>query len=211
MKKLMFAVIDNGMGLSSTKWAVSFAGALLYLRNVEIALFHCSYPYPDGAMNMVTAEFMESDCHELVTIDTDLEFQPHDLLNLISHEVPYVAGRYPQKVRELTYPLGTLTEANPFTDAEKLKANPLVEVAWVTRGFSKIHRAVFEAMAQPCNDLRWWDHPSTGRSHPEWWRNEVGGHNEDKNFCERYRSLGGRVLVDSRIIVRHEGRASYPL
>lgn len=210
MKKILFAIVDNGMGLVRSRWSVCFTTAVMSLRNVEMAFFPCSYPYPSGAMNLVTAAFMDSNYDRLVTIDADLVFQPHHLELLLSHDVPFIAGLYPKKEQGLVFPAVPLVD-NALEDAEALKATPVVEMEWVARGFTNIHRDVFDQIAQPCTGIQMWTHPENGREYPEWWQLEPGGHSEDMNFCHRYRSLGGRILLDSRCLVKHEGTAIYPL
>lgn len=210
-KKVLFAVIDNGMGLSRTTWAVSFASALAQLpAEVEkFAILHLSYPYPNGSMNMATALFMASEFDWLVTIDTDLVFEPQHLAFLLSHEVPFVAGLYPKKIPgTIEFPAGYIDGVNPFTDQDKLAINPLVELTWVARGFTLIHREVFSVVGE---HRPMWTHPQTNQMHPEWWTLLPGGHSEDLEFCEFYRSHGGRILVDSRCTVKHEGTAVYPI
>jgi hypothetical protein len=51
----------------------------------------------------------------------------------------------------------------------------------------------------------------TGRDQFVFWHPLPGGHSEDFHFCDLWRSAGGRVLVDSRILCKHEGSCAYPI
>ena len=197
--KLFFPIVDNGLGLSRTSWGVSmFAlGISSALDNCEITVESLSYPYPDGAMSIVTKLFMESDAERMITIDTDLIFTPRDVSMLLSHDVPFVAGIYPKKVRQLEFPIEPL---DPNTTPSELFApdpfapgvEPLVEVKSTARGFTNIHRSVFETCGSQ-------------------WKNMPDGSSEDFELCQRMRAAGIKVLIDQRILLRHEGSAVYPL
>jgi len=69
-----------------------------------------------------------------------------------------------------------------------------------------IHRSVFEAMEHesPIVDIE-------GAIMREYWRTLPGGHSEDKEFCQHWRKLGGKILVDQRLCVQHEGSVLYPI
>jgi len=204
---LFLPVIDNGMGLSRTSWAVCMmalcASPIFRDRRVEIQPF--SYPYPDGAMNAVTADFMRSGCDELLIIDTDVVFKPHDIEWLLSHEVEVVAGLYPKKKIGLEFPCQQLEgfdfSKNPF-------ANPLLPVKRVARGFMRIKRGVFTKLAQ-CTET--YDDVETGEKCFDFWRKLAGGHSEDFYFCDTWRAIGGVVYIDQRICTQHEGHALYPI
>src|SRR5580700_2342095 len=116
---LFFPVLDNGMGLSQTQWGISmFDAGLTVLRNHRVSHLSISYPYPDGACNIATAEFLKSPCDAMVIIDTDVIFSPEDLGYLLSHEEePFVAGLYPKKQPGLNFP------ASPLPGQEHVFAN----------------------------------------------------------------------------------------
>lgn len=204
--KLMLGVIDNGMGLSRTAWAVSMFGALAVLQDRKIVIQGLSFPYPDGAMNIMSERFMASDCDELCIIDTDLEFQPEHLAMLLSHDEPLVFGLYPLKEPGLKWP-AIFLESNPDPFSAE---GPLCEVAAAPKGFMRVHRSVFETM-RGSGLVDKFTHPQTGNEQYEYWRTLQGGHSEDFRFCQIWRELGGRVLIDKRICVNHLGSASYPI
>lgn len=165
-----------------------------------------SYPYPDGAQNIASASFMESGCERMVVIDTDEVFTPNDVAMLLSHDVPLVSGIYPLKRPGLEFPIVPLeSDPNPFAEDGRVD---LREVARCARGFLNVHRSVFELM-QP--HVEKYVCPEKGTEEFLYWKNLPGGHSEDFAFCDLYRKLGGKVMVDHRIRVKHEGSCSYPI
>jgi len=198
--RLFFPIIDNGMGLSQTAWAMSMIAAL---SGRAFSVQAISYPYPDGAMNVATADFLDGPFDEMVVIDTDVIFTREHLDMLLSHDVPLVFGLYPKKKPGLEWPVCSLDGENPFGGAE-----PLVEVECCARGFMRVRREVFESLR---DSVGTYVDAQTRKMNHEFWKCLPGGHSEDFQFCRLYRSIGGRVLVDQRIIAQHAGSAVYPI
>lgn len=173
----------------------------------DIDMRSISYPYPDGAMNLCSSDFMESKCDRMLVIDTDEVFQPQDVALLLSHNLPFVSGIYPKKKPGMEFPILPLdgrTCAEVFHKAQ----SPLVEVARCARGFLAVKREVFEAMAPHVPE---YDDPETGKKCRQFWRPLPGGHSEDYRFCDEYRAIGGQIWVDRRVAVQHIGSAVYPM
>lgn len=209
--KIFCPIIDNGMGLSRTSWAFSMIALSLSesFRKYSIVLQSISYPYPDGAMNIATDMFLQTDCDKMLTIDTDVVFPAIQVEWLLSHDVPFVAGIYPKKCPGLFLALETLDGENPFAENPNLPGiEPLVEVKRVARGFTVIDRSVFENLI-PSTPIEF--NAQTNSEMRSFWKNLPGCHSEDFNFCDKYRSIGGRVMVDQRCIARHEGSVIYPI
>lgn len=209
-KKLFFPIIDNGLGIARTTWAVSFAFACLsVLRKYEVTLQHISYPYCAGALNIASNDFLASGADEMVVIDTDIVFKPQQLEWLLGHDEPLVFGIYPKKEIGLKFPMEWLTEENPFAVNPLAEGvQPLVEVKRIARGFMRIARQAFEVVA---GNVPTYIDPQTQKECREFWGTLPGGHSEDFAFCDLWRAKGGRVLVDQRIVAQHEGTAVYPI
>jgi hypothetical protein len=169
-----------------------------------------SFPNPDGAMNMATEMFLETDCERMLVIDGDLIFTKRDVDLLLSHDVPLVFGCYPKRVIQWTL-CGSIFEdkPNPFApDPNEDGVNPLVEVDWMGKGFMSVHRSVFDELA-PSTPV--YNSLDTGKPIHEFWKSLPGGHSEDKQFCHAYRAIGGKVFCDQRIMLKeHQGQFSFP-
>lgn len=201
-KRIYLPIIDNGMGLVRSSYAFSLLAGFSG-RNIEID--RISYPYPDGSCNMATQNFLESGCDEMVIIDGDVVFSRHQIDLLLSHNEPLIFGVYPKKEIGLNFPCMALEGdvENPFS-----KDGDVCEVARTARGFMRVHRSVFEKMMP---HVEYYKDAQTGRMQYCFWKTLQGGHSEDFFFCDLWRSLGGKILIDKRCSVQHEGTAIYPI
>ncbi len=165
-----------------------------------------SHPDPSACMNLATASFLASGADRMVVIDGDHIFTPQDVGMLLSHDKPLVSGVYVKKVPGMEYPILPLDlETSPKTLFDKTAECP-VEVRCVPRGFISIHRSVFETLKPHV------PHYDEGEFQVGiYWQAIPGAMSEDFAFCELYRKHGGRVWLDQRIFVQHEGSAIYPL
>lgn len=181
-------------------------GALGNVRDHELTVGGFSYPYPDGAMNMASTSFLESDCDEMIVIDTDVVFPPSHLAMLLSHDEPLVFGLYPKKKPGLEFPVEPLDgDSEPFANDGR---PPLREVARCAKGFMRVNRSVFDKLKPHVEKI---ECAQTRRKQYLFWKTLPGGHSEDFAFCDLWRSIGGKILVDSRITCQHEGSALYPI
>jgi len=199
MKPIFYPVIDNGMGLSVTAWAVSMLGAMTHPR----IFAHISGPYCGYNMDLAVHYFLQTECDEMIVIDTDLVFTRDQLVMLMSHKEPLVFGLYPKRKIDFDLPIRTLPDnPEPFN-----APGPLCEVACAARGFMRVHRSVFEKMA-PHVPVH-----SDAENGPIriFWPLAPGGTSEDFAFCTAWRGMGGKILVDKRIIVQHAGQVLFPL
>src|SRR5215831_6947260 len=143
--KLFFPLIDNGMGLARAQWALSMCALCMadWFRSREVTMQCVSFPYPDGAMNLVTHDFLNhTDCDEMIVIDEDIYFQPQDVRMLMEHDLPLVFGLYPKKESGVVFPIVPLKDnPTPFKSDEIL-----CEVECCARGFMRVKREVFEKL-----------------------------------------------------------------
>lgn len=205
--KIFLPMIDNGMNLCRRSYAQCLLpgfGPRLKLGDIVIeAPF--SYPYPDGAMNIVTALFMNSDCDVMFNIDLDMDDWGADEVNRmleLSEQHPLVFAPYSKKRPGLELALtglipGSLPETGP---------DGLWRAAASARGFMCIRREVFEVMQPHCEK---YFEPQLNSEQFLYWQNMSGGHSEDFQFCERWRNLGGEIIVDPSLMPGHVGDFSF--
>ena len=141
----------------------------------------------------------------MLVIDTDEIFSPSHVDLLLSHDLPFISGIYPKKKPGLEFPIVPLSDnQNPFADSQPVP----VEVERCARGFLALDRSVFEQI-KPL--VPTYTDAETGRTQFLFWKCLQGGHSEDFAFCDLYRSIGGKIMVDRRILTQHEGSAVYPI
>ena len=201
-KMVFLPLIDNGGGSSRNSFLISYAAAFCG-RFVQMALISDSLA--GRARNKATADFLLSDCDEMVFIDGDIVFSRQNVDDLFSHDVELVAGAYP--IKQLKPRLCLHTLEDHVGDPEAI----LVPVKRAGTGFMRIHRSVFEKIRDAGLAPIYNNH---GR--PEWdfWQcGVVDGEylSEDWFFCDLWRKIGGTVWVDQRINLRHEGTCLYPV
>ncbi len=141
-------------------------------------------------------------CTDLVFIDTDVYWDGDDLLKLMSHEVPVVAGAYPFKNESGNFPLRWSSEG-------LLEEHGLWIVQAVTPGFLRIRRDALERMTQ---EMPWLEYKDVhgDADHPCYMffdnlHRHNGVYDEGYIFCERWRGVGGRVYLDPDIDLKHVG------
>jgi hypothetical protein len=220
--KIFLPILDNGGGSVKTAYMESVLQAF-GSGGYNVFIKRASDSHPNRGMNKITADFLESDCDEMLVIDGDIVFGRQQIDFLFEHDLPLVYGAYPKRQREMALCLCTLDGFVPDPAAK------LIEVRRAGRGFMRVHRKVFENMrALPGSTVagnvfaRFYE--NHGR--PEWsfWDSGVVGGSmsqlddgapewlsEDWLFCERARALGYRIMVDQRIHLGHVGDIQFPV
>jgi hypothetical protein len=189
-------------------------------------------PSVERARNVLTANFLASDCTHLLFIDSDIAFTPRDVMRIVSHDEDVVGGIYPLKTmdrevkwcgNQLALELNTApavpSATAPEVEPGAVRPDGLQEVGCIGTGFMCIARRAFEKiMAMDGEKIRYSQDWPPHREEFAFWRQTVRSVNgqrrfltEDWNFCYRYRELGEKIFADTQVILRHAGRAVWPL
>jgi hypothetical protein len=159
------------------------------------------------ARNKLVSRFLASDCSDLVFIDSDLSWSPEDLLRLASYDVPFAAGVYQRKSRT------KVDFAVKFGAAIGLDAQRLIAVERVGTGFMRLRRDCLEKMVAAHAPLRLRNPAREDDRHfyALFDTAIVDGQfiGEDFTFCDRWRAIGGQVLIDPTMNFGHHGAAAY--
>jgi hypothetical protein len=165
------------------------------------------------ARNQFVADFLQSDCTDLVMIDDDVIWEQGAVTRLLSHPCEVVGGIYPKREDPLQYPVRRLKGA-PF-DPE----TGLMEVELLPTGFLRVTRNTLEWMVQTYSDLAYRDPDVPGGvAHALFWVDieddpDVPGvkslWGEDFSFCRKVRRMGGRIHADLLLRFKHRGGKSY--
>lgn len=172
------------------------------------------------ARNIMLAEFMASDCTDLVCIDADMTWSPEAFLRLLLHPVEIVGAAYRKKLTQLAYNLRWA-----WGDDNRLiqdQDTGLLEVEGLPFGFIRIRRSAIERMIAELKPRRYkatrngqdltvyklFDLEFTdGPSGPDGDDGDYWG--EDLVFCKAWRSIGGKVWCDAEAAVHHIGNFTY--
>jgi glycosyltransferase involved in cell wall biosynthesis len=154
--------------------------------------------------------FINNTDHEyLFFLDSDIGFNPEDVLKLISHQVDIVSGAYPMKTIPIRYCYDILQPEQRKGDLVKIEGNGM--------GFVLIHRSVFLKMAQNFPDLKYIPPTNDSNYSPSQAEMNNSYHyfmehkennafmSEDKSFFFRARMLGYDVWLDTTIKLQHIG------
>jgi len=154
--------------------------------------------------------FLNNTDHDyLLFLDSDIGFNPEDVLKLLSHRVEMVSGTYPMKTIPIRYCVNYLQPIEKKGDLVKIEGNGM--------GFCLIHRNVFIKIAQSFPELKYIpdrkdsNHPVTqeeiDNSYHYFMEQKVrdGFFSEDKAFFHRARQVGYDVWLDESIKLQHVG------
>lgn len=151
------------------------------------------------ARNKLVFQCLADDYTDLVFIDSDMAWDPADLVGLLAHDVPLVAAAGPRKKpggSEFCVKLGQAA----------MGPDGLLSVERVGTGFMRLRRDCLERLAAAHPELRVRD--AAGNTYHALFEPGIrdGTYiSEDYMFCERWRALGGRVLVAPGIRLQHVG------
>lgn len=155
--------------------------------------------------NLVAKMMMNPKTTHLMFIDADVGFPTDAMYKLISHDKDVVGGIYPKKTFEPDYVF------NPNKNSER--EGDLIEVEDIGTGFLLIKREVIQKMFDNFPKLKYKNNINIGNdAEPFMYAlfdthlDEQGNYlSEDYTFCERWRSLGGKIYADTSIELTHTG------
>jgi hypothetical protein len=185
-------------------------------RNNIAGRFLAGIPGQDGAGNPVLVK------HDwLLFLDTDLVFRVEDVEKLYQYALKKGVGIYAG-----TYPIKQLKPKVVFNNMPGCAPDEegIVEVREAGTGFMLIHRNVFEQMIEKFKDEITFCVDTGDVTKPDVTSYDffsVGVYfdpllkrkrflSEDWYFCQRWRALGGKVLMHSKVSCNHIGVYSYP-
>lgn len=165
--------------------------------------------------NSLTAQFLKTDCTDILFIDSDLVFSGEQIERIVQHEEDVVGGAYFFKAQGRPRVC-----SNPKDGCDQIGENGLLEVAYIGTGFLRVRRHVFDQMIARFGEDIWYktDDGKSELQHDFW---QMGIYkyadgtrrwlSEDWYFCQRCNDMGVKVWCDMRIMLGHSGNAVYPL
>lgn len=172
--------------------------------------------------NALATTFLNSDCTHLMFIDADIGFNPEDVFRLLNHDKDIVCGGYPVKIidYESLYratmqgcPVNQLSNyASPYVynrvPNTKIE-NGLIEVIEAGTGFMMIKKKVFDFLSDKVKSYESNQFGAgVGRQIKEFYKTEIEDGillSEDYYFCRLWRKHGGKVFIDTNIVLQHIG------
>jgi hypothetical protein len=162
--------------------------------------------YIDRARNFCVNLFLESDCSDMVFVDSDLQFDTDAILKLIEYDRDLVAGAYRLKQQLIQYPI-----VLDFSHENNCKeeSTGLVYAKALTTGLMRIQRKVFEELIKhygmKCDDSGLYQFFRTGTVFPD----TNSWYGEDSYFCRIWRDMGREMFICPDINITHIGGIEY--
>ena len=172
----------------------------------------CGCSVVSRARNLLVKDFLESNCTDLLFIDSDINFEPDDILRLLSWtsepKKGIVAGVPRTRSEHKTY-IANLD----YDEGHELTMNSmgLVRATHVATAFMMVRREVFETLVEAHKE---WDYYDTRTDRVlnavfDFKVTEAGYMGEDFLFCDRAREHGYEVWIDPTIKLGHMGVQEY--
>jgi len=168
------------------------------------------------ARNRAVAQFMQTDCTDLIFIDSDISWDRESFMRLICHPVDVVGATYRKKIQDLEtgalveqYAIDNLSDENDMVKGSDPETG-LLEVNGLPTGFLRITRNAIQKMINEC-DVQEYEIDEHGKPltlHRLFsfdYVKERGEVSEDYRFCHRWREIGGKVWLDPWASVDHMG------
>ena len=166
------------------------------------------------ARSKIANFFINNTEHEyLFFLDSDIGFDPQNVLKLLSHQVPIVSGAYPMKTIPEQYCIDVCEPEQRRGDLLKINGNGM--------GFVLIHRQVFLDIAKQYPGLKYIPsdyHSDTPHTSAEMnnsyhyfaeHKSQNGFMSEDKSFFHRASQVGYDIWLDTTIRLNHTGYHIY--
>lgn len=188
-------------------------------RNLIQAEISVDGSFIEDNRNTLTKTFLASSAQWMLTIDTDISFEPEAVYGLFDDadpdKRPFVSGLYFTYVQHVYMPPWFHQRPDGrFVSLSEVRPE-LQQIAGCGMGFALIHRGVFEAVLarsgdagskyagpqpSPRNDTPWFDRLviDDGEKYEH-----VG---EDLSFCARVAACGIPIYGEGRICVNHHKR-----
>jgi len=195
--------------------------------NIAIVIFPITFEsLINRARNAAVAHFLsEQNATHLLFIDSDISFEPNDVIKLIQANKDVVGAAYPQKWLNTslfnpsaTNPLELCTTPSVHL-VDKQQISPLMEASYITTGFLLIKREVFSKLMKHYPDKKYKnDIDGYSSADPNLFYdffsisinpNDQRLESEDFGFSRSWTTIGGKIHVVTDIVLTHHGWFGY--
>lgn len=178
--------------------SLAYTAKLLTLAGIDFEfLAREGDSYVWRAKNTLANRFLQSDCTDLLFIDSDEAWKLDGLMRLLKHDVDIVGVGYPCKNRWDFY--GCLLNTHPDGRPIVNEAG-LLSAHVVPGGFLRIRRGALEKLGATCQPFAMED-GSKGFD----FFSHIGANGEDGSFCLRCEAAGILRWVEPDVTITHYG------
>lgn len=211
-RKLFLAIpaYDHKISLKS---AISIArlAQIVGEHGIQIAIGSiCGCSVVSKARNLLVDEFLDSECTDLLFLDSDINFEPEDVLRLLAWTTNYGVAAGVPRTRK---PKGAYIVTMDHGPQNELVADDMgcVKTKRVATAFMMVQRKVFETLRDAHPEWQYYDDNSGKKLHAffDFLVTPEGYVGEDFLFCDRVHAHGFEVWVDPTIKLGHMGVIEY--
>jgi hypothetical protein len=172
----------------------------------------CGCSVVSRARNLLVKDMLESDCTDLLFIDSDINFEPEDVYRLMawtSDPKKGIVGGVPRTRSDNKVYIASLD----YDDDSQLTMNSmgLVRARRLATAFMMVRREVFTTLVDAHPEWSYYDQRTdrTLSAVFDFKLTDEGYMGEDYLFCDRAREHGFEVWVDPTIKLGHMGVQEY--
>lgn len=169
-------------------------------KDINVSAVYMSYDaLVQRARNDIFKLAYDAQIDDLVFIDCDVDWNPHDFFKLLEHDVEIVAAPIIKKSDAIH------TYSVKLTGDYVIQDNGLAEVDGVATGFMRIRRDAIEKLwdAAPEYQERHKQEPSRMVFDVKVVNGELWS--EDIVFCQNWIDMGGKIYIDPTVTCGHSG------
>lgn len=206
----LFVAIPTYDGKLSIKLAYTLAALMpmAMQHGISVKLGHVSgCSIITMARNMLVDQFLDSECTELLFIDSDVIAQPEDILRLMaqSGDKDITAGSYPRRAKDRKFFMDLYFDENNELEFD----GSMMRIQRVGTGFMLIRRNVIEHLAKKADKYLGQDGVGQVASVFEFSMLDGKFVGEDYTFCDKARAEGYKVWLDVEISLPHVGQEEF--
>lgn len=187
-----------------SQYVLSLAGTMGELASQGIAAtmaLACGNPFVDLARNDIVAQFLNSDCTDLLFVDADVGWEASKVTRVLADSHLVVAGLVPKRNRDKEDEF----HSNAITGVIE---NGMFQCFEAPTAFMRIKREAFEILLNANADLKMQLDAGrkpmffhSGTSQKDW--------GEDIYFCRKWVATGNHLWIDSDITFTHYGHKTW--
>ena len=206
----LFVAIPTYDGKLSIKLAYTLAALmpLAMQHGMSVKLGHVSgCSIITMARNMLVDQFLDSECTDLLFIDSDVLAKPEDILRLMaqSGDKDVTAGSYPRRAKDKKFFMDLYFDDNGELEFD----GAMMRIQRVGTGFMLIRRHVIERIAANSDKYLGQDGVGQVANVFEFSMQDGKFVGEDYTFCDKARIEGYKVWLDVEISLPHVGQEEF--
>ena len=191
---------------------------------------HAGNSLIQAARNVCVREFMKTKHTHMLMVDDDIGWDARDLMYMLDSGHDFCAGAVPLRrmnwgaldhavntvgLRKdlhkyaLQYNVNIFLGGVPTQTVQIDRKTGAMEVEFAGTAFILVSRKAIEKMIAECKDLRWYYDPQTNEKTYDLFDPQIDNkttfNGEDVSFCNRWKSVGGKIYCYPRMRFSHSG------